>query len=83
MSLNRQIDIGEVVAKNLPAIGEFCKKIYAGFVEDIRSPDEFSVEFGVQFGGKTGIIITEANIQANLKISAKWTKPSKSLGLGS
>ncbi len=45
-------------------------------VERLKQPTaaakEVTVEFGVSFGGKTGIILVEGTAEANLKVSIKW-----------
>ena len=33
---------------------------------------EVAVEFGVSIGGKTGIILVEGTVNANLKVTLKW-----------
>ncbi len=33
---------------------------------------EVTVEFGVSLGGKTGIILVEGTVDANLKVTIKW-----------
>lgn len=45
-------------------------------VEQLRkataSAKEVSVEFGVNISGKTGIVIVEGTVAANLKVVLKW-----------
>jgi hypothetical protein len=45
-------------------------------VEQLRkataSAKEVSVEFGVNISGKTGIILVEGTVAANLKVVLKW-----------
>src|SRR3954447_4821968 len=45
-------------------------------VEQLRkataSAKEVSVEFGVNISGKTGIVIVEAAVAANLNVTLKW-----------
>ena len=37
--------------------------------------DEVSVEFGANISGKSGVILVEGSVSANLKVSVKWKKP--------
>lgn len=37
--------------------------------------DEVNVEFGVNISGKSGVILVEGSVAANLKVSVKWKKP--------
>ncbi len=45
-------------------------------VEQLRkataSAKEVSVEFGVNISGKTGIVLVEGTVTANLKVVLKW-----------
>jgi hypothetical protein len=36
------------------------------------SPDSFVVEFGVKFGGETGVILAKGTAEVNLKITMSW-----------
>ena len=38
------------------------------------APDEFAVEFGVKFGGETGIILAKGTAEVNLKITMSWKR---------
>lgn len=38
------------------------------------APDSFSVEFGVKFGGETGIILAKGTAEVNLKITMGWER---------
>ena len=37
--------------------------------------DEVAVEFGANISGKSGVILVEGSVAANLKVSVKWKKP--------
>lgn len=39
-------------------------------------PDSFEVEFGVKFGGETGIILAKGTAEVNLKITLAWKQQS-------
>jgi hypothetical protein len=36
--------------------------------------DEVNVEFGANISGKSGVILVEGTVAANLKVSVKWKK---------
>ena len=38
------------------------------------SPDDFTVEFGIKFGGATGIILAKGTAEVNLKITMSWNR---------
>lgn len=40
-----------------------------GAVPDCK---EVAVEFGVSLGGKTGVVLVEGTVNANLKVTLKW-----------
>ncbi|WP_018653945.1 CU044_2847 family protein [Actinomadura flavalba] len=37
-----------------------------------RGPDQIVVEFGLKFGGETGIIFTKGKMEAALKVTVTW-----------
>ena len=37
-----------------------------------KSCKEVAVEFGVSIGGKTGVVLVEGTVSANLKVTLKW-----------
>jgi hypothetical protein len=37
-------------------------------------PESFTVEFGVKFGGETGIIVAKGTAEVNLKITLAWSR---------
>jgi Trypsin-co-occurring domain 1 len=43
-------------------------------------PDSFTVEFGVKFGGETGIIVAKGTAEVNLKITLAWNKETPTSG---
>ena len=38
------------------------------------TPDEISVEFGIKLSAEAGAFIASAGVEANYKVSLKWTK---------
>ena len=47
-----------------------------GIVDELKaataSAKEVEVEFGINIGGKTGVILVEGTAAANLKVTVKW-----------
>lgn len=44
-------------------------------LEELNTPTEINLEFGIKLGGKTGIVFASAETECNFKIGLKWTKP--------
>ncbi|MGW3345317.1 CU044_2847 family protein [Nonomuraea rubra] len=40
--------------------------------EATRGPDAITVEFGLKFGGETGVIFTKGKAEAALKVTVTW-----------
>jgi hypothetical protein len=40
-------------------------------------PNSFTVEFGVKFGGETGIILAKGTAEVNLKITMAWDRDDR------
>ncbi len=57
---------------------EPLKKISGAIINKIKGldayPDEVSVELGLKFSAKAGVILTSVDSEANLKITLKWKK---------
>jgi hypothetical protein len=55
---------------------EHLRPVVTALISKLRclgeAVDEVGVEFGVQVGGKWGIIVTSGSIDSNLKVSLKW-----------
>lgn len=45
--------------------------------EEMNSPEEISLEFGIKFGAKTGVILASADSEATFKIAIKWKNEKK------
>ncbi len=57
-AMDRAAELAEQAGTRLRAATEHCKEVV--------------VEFGVSIGGKTGIILVEGTVNANLKVTLKW-----------
>jgi Trypsin-co-occurring domain 1 len=55
--------LGEALAE----LGPMLSTIKARLLE--HAPDQFSVEFGVKFGGETGVILAKGTAEVNLKLT--------------
>jgi hypothetical protein len=53
-------------------VRELAEGIIAKLQAVTAAAGEVAVEFGVNFGGKTGIVLVEGNVAANLKVTIKW-----------
>lgn len=55
---------------------DLVRELAEGIVAKLRAATagakEVAVEFGVNISGKTGIILVEGNVAANLKVTIKW-----------
>jgi len=83
-------DIPQELVLASPSPGEATAKAARSLVESLdqlepllttvkerlvsSSPDEFTVEFGVKFGGETGIILAKGTAEVNLKITMAWKR---------
>lgn len=53
-------------------VAELADQAVAKLAAATKGCKEASVEFGVSIGGKTGIILVEGTVNANLKVTLKW-----------
>ena len=53
-------------------VAELAEQAVAKLAEATKSCKEATVEFGVSIGGKTGVILVEGTVNANLKVTLKW-----------
>jgi Trypsin-co-occurring domain 1 len=83
-------DIPEDLVLASPAVGEVAAKATRSLAESLDQleplltavrerlvascPDEFAVEFGVKFGGETGIILAKGTAEVNLNITMTWKR---------
>ncbi|TKK84406.1 hypothetical protein FDA94_30185 [Herbidospora galbida] len=44
-----------------------------------RAPDAITVEFGLKFGGETGVIFTKGKAEAALKVTVTWNGPGSAV----
>ncbi len=45
-----------------------------GTLSDLNNPSEISLEMGIKFGAKTGVILASADTEATMKVTLKWHK---------
>jgi hypothetical protein len=58
------------VAKIKPVIG-----IVVDSLRDmVHAPDDLTIDFGITFDAKSGVILTSVGVQANLKVTVAWHK---------
>jgi hypothetical protein len=54
------------------------RPVMSGVVDGVRSlaqtPDCLTVEFGVKFDAKTGIVISSVGVEANLRVTLTWQR---------
>jgi hypothetical protein len=53
-------------------VAELADQAIAKLEAVTKSCKEVAVEFGVSIGGKTGVILVEGTVNANLKVTLKW-----------
>jgi hypothetical protein len=53
-------------------VAEMAEQAVAQLRQATQSAKEVSVEFGVNISGKTGIVLVEGTVAANLKVVVKW-----------
>ena len=56
----------------LRMVAELAEQAVAQLSKATASAKEVSVEFGVNISGKTGIVLVEGSVAANLKVVLKW-----------
>lgn len=44
-------------------------------LQEMNTPDEIGLEFGLKFTAKTGVVFASADSEATFKVSLKWTNP--------
>jgi len=63
----------EAVEKVRPAAEAVLKAF-----QEMNTPDEIGLEFGVKFNAKAGAILASVDSEATFKVSLKWTNKEKS-----
>ena len=56
------------VAKVKPVIGGVVNNLR----DMVHAPDDLTIEFGIMFDAKSGVILTSVGVQANLKVTVAW-----------
>jgi Trypsin-co-occurring domain 1 len=59
-------------SEGMNMVAELAGQAVEQLREATASAKEVSVEFGVNISGKTGIILVEGTVAANLKVVLKW-----------
>ena len=62
----------ETWEEGVELVRELTQGIVAKLQEATAAAEEVAVEFGVNISGKSGIILVEGNVAANLKVTVKW-----------
>ena len=44
-------------------------------LQELNSPKEIKLEFGLKFSAKTGVIVASADSEVNFKVSVTWENP--------
>ncbi|MGE0822248.1 MAG: CU044_2847 family protein [Candidatus Binatia bacterium] len=63
----------DAIAKIRPA-AEIVLKAF----QEMNTPEEIGLEFGVKFNAKAGAILASVDNEATFKVSLKWTNKEKS-----
>ncbi|WP_420207816.1 CU044_2847 family protein [Candidatus Electronema sp. JC] len=58
----------EAVARIKPAA-----EVVLNAFKEMNTPDEISLEFGLNFKAKTGVVFASADSEATFKVSLKWS----------
>lgn len=58
--------------ETMEKVAELADQAVAKLGAVTKDCKEVSVEFGVSIGGKTGVILVEGTVNANLKVTLKW-----------
>jgi hypothetical protein len=53
-------------------VREVAEGVMVGLREATRQAERVTVEFGVNISGKTGVILVEGTVAANLKVTVSW-----------
>ena len=60
----------QVAARIRPAA-----QIVLDALQELNSPKEIGLEFGLAFNAKAGVVIASASSEVNFKVSVKWENP--------
>jgi len=77
--------VGEIAAKATHSLAQSLDQLEP-LLTTVRErliaslPDSFTVEFGIKFGGETGIILAKGTAEVNLKITMAWERPGDNGG---
>jgi hypothetical protein len=62
----------ETWEEGVELVRELTQGIVAKLQEATAAAEEVAVEFGINISGKSGVILVEGNVAANLKVTVKW-----------
>jgi hypothetical protein len=62
----------ETWEEGLDLVRELAEGVVSKLQAVTAAAEEVAVEFGVNISGKSGIILVEGNVAANLKVTVKW-----------
>ena len=57
-------------------VAEVGSEVVAAMRQAFAGVDEVTIEFGANVAGKSGVILVEGSVGANLKVTVKWKKPT-------
>jgi hypothetical protein len=63
---------GQAWTEAMDKVAELAEAAVAKLKKATKSCKEVEIEFGVSIGGKTGLILVEGTLEANLKVVLKW-----------
>jgi len=67
--------IGGTWAQGAALVSEVGGEVVEAMRKAFTGVDEVTVEFGANISGKTGVILVEGSVAANLKVVVKWKAP--------
>lgn len=60
--------LGELV----DGVSGLARSVYEAVRAGAQAPSDINIEFGIKFGGKTGIILASGSVESHAKISLSW-----------
>ncbi len=81
-------DSGPIDASSVPdrawkdsatLVAEIGAEVVGAMRQAFTDVDEVSVEFGANISGRSGVILVEGSVSANLKVVAKWKRHKQNI----
>ena len=69
--------IGGAWSEGAAVVGEVGGEVVEALRRAFSGVEEVTVEFGANISGKTGVILVEGSVAANLKVTVKWKAPKE------